>query len=376
MASPSSAGAGAAAGATAEGVRALLVALRALKLGAAYAIKVRLPHALVMTALFGDAAARQPGALWRRAAGLAWEHGRALAVFAAAYKLLIGAGRGAYAAAGVAVPDRPGAPAAPWHALAAGAVAARLVWAGYSHLGYNLLLYLLSRLAVGAARHAAKRGVPPFAAFKFGDVYPALAVATWAATMYLYESDPGALHPSLVSSMNEIYRCVRAGRSPPRSGSGLWRHAPRPRVGNRSRARPSLCVAPSPSHRRAGPRTCPPRVSARTCRPPRPHLWRGGSCGRRRRRRRVKAAAAARCCARCGAPAAGGDFPRGNVDSDSRPLLFVRTGSGFADRKCDVSAAASPRRRQRSARVRVDRRERSTARRMLNEQTSRYRCNP
>ena len=196
-----------------EASRALRIALLALKLGADYAIKIRLPHAVVMTALFGDAAAREPLALWRRAAGLAWQHGKGLALFAFVYKLAIGVGRSAYTYGGIPVPLRPGSPARPWHAAAAGALAATVAWSRYSHLSYQLVLYLLSRLLIGAVRHAAKRGVAPFTTYRFEDVFPALAVTTWALTMYLFETDAASLHPSLAQSMREIYRCAGDGSS-------------------------------------------------------------------------------------------------------------------------------------------------------------------
>ena len=187
--------------------RALLIPLRALQLGAAYAVKVRLPHALVMAVLFGGGD-RRPVPLLRRIVGLAWEHAKLLAAFAFLYKAGIGAGRAAYDAAGFPPSSPPGVPAAPWHAFAAGALAAKLVWAPYSHLSYQILLYLLSRTLVGGARLAAKRGVPPFSLVSFSAAYPALAVAVWGTAMWLYEADPGCLHPSLTASMNDIYRCV------------------------------------------------------------------------------------------------------------------------------------------------------------------------
>ena len=158
-----------------------------------------------MLILFGSD--KKPLAIARKVAAMAFEHARNLAWFAAIYKGVLVVGRLLHAAAGA----RPAAggidqPAAAWHAAVAGAVGAHFVWAPYSNLNFQIVLYLLSRVLVAACKTLARRGVLPFSAFRFPDVYPALAVATWAAVMYLFESDPAALHPSLAASMNEIYR--------------------------------------------------------------------------------------------------------------------------------------------------------------------------
>lgn len=91
-------------------------------------------------------------------------------------------------------------------ALIAGGIAGRLVWAKYTAVNYQIVLYLLSRVGVaGAAALAARlapRGlrVPPFER-----VYPHLATAVWAVVMHMFEGDAAALHPSLSSSMEFIY---------------------------------------------------------------------------------------------------------------------------------------------------------------------------
>jgi hypothetical protein len=152
-------------------------------------------------------------------------------------------------------------------AFVAGGAAARLVWARYSPVNYQIVLYLLSRVLVaGAARAAArlcatrsggglggsgdgssgaggggasggggggagggigcggagsgggasgggggggcKGGVCNALAAPpaFERVYPYLATAVWAVVMHLFEADADALHPSLSSSMKFIYQ--------------------------------------------------------------------------------------------------------------------------------------------------------------------------
>jgi peroxisomal membrane protein 4 len=182
----------------------LFAPIRALLQGAMYATKVRVPHAAVMLALFGNE--KNPVAIARKVAALAFEHAKHLAYFAAVYKAVLVAGRILYTVAGLkALPGAPGQPAAMWHALIAGALGARLVWSPYSNLNFQIVLYLLSRVLVAACKSLARRGVQPFANVTFPRAYPVLAVATWAAVMYLFEADPASLHPSLASSMREIY---------------------------------------------------------------------------------------------------------------------------------------------------------------------------
>jgi peroxisomal membrane protein 4 len=131
--------------------------------------------------------------------------------FAILYKAIVAVLRGAYSAAGRPVPATPGTPAATWHAFVAGALASRAVWSHYSTVNLQIVLYLLSRVLMGSVRLAAKRGVAPFSRFTFAGVYPWLAVAVWGAVMALYELDKGVLHPSLATSMDEIYAVANTG---------------------------------------------------------------------------------------------------------------------------------------------------------------------
>jgi peroxisomal membrane protein 4 len=187
---------------------ALRVGVAALRTGARYGAKVRAPHALVMTLLFGKD--RSPLAVAQRVVALAWEHASHLGAFAAAYKFALVMFRAAWryvamarGAAGVEVTDSRAARG--WTGAAAGALAAWLVWRGNTSLNLQILLYLVSRLLLAALRSAASAGTPPFSWFSFPAVYPLLAVGVWSGVMALYEADPGSLHPSLLTSMQEIY---------------------------------------------------------------------------------------------------------------------------------------------------------------------------
>lgn len=220
-----------AAGAVGRGIMlaAVRVAVRALRLGAAYGVKIRAPHALVMTLLFGKD--RSPAAVWSRVTALAWEHGRNLALFAAAYKAVLSvlravAGRVASREGGGAVVALPPLASGLCGGLA-GACAAGLIWRHNTHLNYQIMLYLLSRVVVATVRLLAKQGVAPFNRFTSAGTYPYLAVGVWALVMALYEADASVLHPSLASSMHEIYRAAD-GPGKSSDGASVWDYVPTP----------------------------------------------------------------------------------------------------------------------------------------------------
>jgi peroxisomal membrane protein 4 len=187
------------------GMRSLLVLLRALRLGAAYGIRIRMPHALVMNVLYGrDKSVR---GIVQRVLGITWEHGRNLASFAVIYKAVLVALRTVYSLLGMVDASSPvGKPASPWHAAAAGALGAYLVWTPQSSVNLQILFYLVSRVLFALFRLLAQKGVQPFASLRFESVYPVLSVGVWSAVMWLYETHTDALHPSLASSMHDIYR--------------------------------------------------------------------------------------------------------------------------------------------------------------------------
>jgi len=97
----------------------------------------------------------------------------------------------------------PGHPERSHHALLAGAVGGYLVWGRYSSVNYQIVLYVTSRvLASLCKRHLHVR--LPESVRQRG--YPLAAATVWALVMLLFEEDPDVLHPSLRSSMEEIYR--------------------------------------------------------------------------------------------------------------------------------------------------------------------------
>lgn len=223
------------------GLRALLIVLRSLRLGSQFATKVRLPHSLVTGLLYSQDALKQPSKIVQKALETSFEHARNLALFAATYKLCLLALR--IATAAVAAPHAAtsaspsaspvpsptamfsldisslGRPARHWHAAVAGGIGAALIWRRHSSVNLQILLYLLPRVAMGLCRLAADRGWPPFSwtALRYENSYQLMQILTWSVVMAMWEGQGtrGSLQPSLVGSMDAIYRAAD-GEQPPR----------------------------------------------------------------------------------------------------------------------------------------------------------------
>ena len=79
-----------------------------------------------------------------------------------------------------------------------------------------MILYLLSRVIMAAAKAGVKRGV--LVAPKQA-THPYVAAVTWAAIMWLFYNEKETVHPSLRSSMVYLYdnaekvACLKNGRS-------------------------------------------------------------------------------------------------------------------------------------------------------------------
>jgi len=104
-----------------------------------------------------------------------------------------------------------GIPEGPHHAFLAGTIGGYLVWGRrYSAINYQIVLYLASRVFIGCMFLLAKKIPPKEASQKEWTfrqhVYPILASLVWGSVMILFEENADVLHPSLKSSMDEIYR--------------------------------------------------------------------------------------------------------------------------------------------------------------------------
>ena len=111
------------------------------------------------------------------------------------------------------------------HALIAGMIGGYTVWGRYSSINYQIVLYLTSRVIVAlfqrlsknisTQQHELKQVHFSQSLLSSSDslrqlikdrIYPLSAATIWGIVMYLFEDSPEFLHPSLRSSMDEIYR--------------------------------------------------------------------------------------------------------------------------------------------------------------------------
>eukprot|EP00179_Madagascaria_erythrocladioides_P018200 CAMPEP_0198331868 /NCGR_PEP_ID=MMETSP1450-20131203/17889_1 /TAXON_ID=753684 ORGANISM="Madagascaria erythrocladiodes, Strain CCMP3234" /NCGR_SAMPLE_ID=MMETSP1450 /ASSEMBLY_ACC=CAM_ASM_001115 /LENGTH=211 /DNA_ID=CAMNT_0044036285 /DNA_START=63 /DNA_END=695 /DNA_ORIENTATION=+ len=168
-------------------LRRALRLLKGVRNGAVYGVKIRAPHAFVMTFLFRDGTL---GDKLRLIARLTYQHARNLATFVFLYKSLLEALRAAHGGKERSV-----------DAAVAGAVGGWYVFGEYSSVNNQINLYLLSRVLTGLAQLGVQRGViakPPRA-------FSVFAAVTWALVMWLFRHHADVLHPSLASSMQYLY---------------------------------------------------------------------------------------------------------------------------------------------------------------------------
>lgn len=206
--------------------------------GSRYGVKIRLPHAAVMTILFRKGSASEKLKFVLKAV---LEHSRNLACFAAIYKavlfllkwlslklrhlndntekdalinvvckimLFVMDGSSSTVTINNTNQLGPGFPGKTQHAAIAGAIGGYLIWGRYSSINNQIVLYLIPRIIEAVVLLAREKKISPFhwKLFNFDNVYPIKATIVWAIVMALFESNPHVLHPSLEQSMNEIYR--------------------------------------------------------------------------------------------------------------------------------------------------------------------------
>lgn len=210
--------------------------------GATYGVKIRFPHALVMTCLFRPDLS--PLKKLQAILKLTYAHAKNLALFAAGYKFGLAALKflaRKHREHGLSIESKknfayslgqrlisfllngtltvdpsvpkelapPGSPERYHHALIAGMVSASYIWGQCDALNYQVLLYVASRVLIASWRRL------------FGDVievnsshkiigtpifYRLFTGLMWGTAMLLWEETPQMLHPSMKKSMDEIYQ--------------------------------------------------------------------------------------------------------------------------------------------------------------------------
>ena len=160
-----------------------LASLRGFRNGIDYAGRIRAAHCLVMILLYRRNESLQSNLMFLYNA--AKEHGLNLGGFVLVFKLIR-----------CHLQNRIGLHKGP-ASFVSGGIAGALVWGrSRTPINYQVVLYLLSRITVGAIHHQVNQGnLPDVAAFK------PMAALVWAVVMYLFTVDPKSLQGSLRSSM-------------------------------------------------------------------------------------------------------------------------------------------------------------------------------
>eukprot|EP00977_Amphora_coffeiformis_P001085 scaffold223_cov145-Amphora_coffeaeformis.AAC.9 len=211
----------------------VLAIVAALVSGVRYGIKIRLPHALVMTFMFRRDLSTK-GKL-RLITDAVLEHARSLGSFALIYKTTLvllkllqrkydEVGRNASLDPTVAksfgrilinmiVPPPPiespeygiksipsGRPEQKFHALVAGALGGYVVWGSWSPISHQVLMYISIRVLAGLWKL-----LPVHDDAHWRTTHRLACTVAWAAVMYLWETYPDVLQSSMRKSMEEIY---------------------------------------------------------------------------------------------------------------------------------------------------------------------------
>ncbi|KAH6574872.1 hypothetical protein BASA50_003794 [Batrachochytrium salamandrivorans] len=164
----------------------LLSIVKGFRNGAVYGAKIRFPHALVMTCIFRRTNIKD---MARRIFKMTYQHSRNLAIFVTIYKSLLllqlkikGFEHNS-------------------DALIAGFIGGYIVFGENNNINNQIVLYCFSRVMVGLAKLAVKRGLIP----KPKHSFPVFAAGTWALVMWLFRHDRDTLQKSLQSSMQYLY---------------------------------------------------------------------------------------------------------------------------------------------------------------------------
>ncbi|KAI9761960.1 MAG: hypothetical protein M4579_000743 [Chaenotheca gracillima] len=189
-----------------------LAILKGARNGAVYGAKVRFPHALVMVFLFRSGSLRSKLALIIKATR---QHARNLALFATFYKSTMLLQRRLLSDANKQ---------ASWHPFVAGLVGGYAVFGRgiQSSVNQQIVIYVFARVVLALAKMAfgntaggnAPAGTRGAGAGRSGlltkegvtrNAWPVFASLSWACVMWIFNTEPETLQPSLKSSMKYMY---------------------------------------------------------------------------------------------------------------------------------------------------------------------------
>ncbi|XP_022111501.1 peroxisomal membrane protein 4-like [Acanthaster planci] len=164
-----------------------LALIKGLRNGAVYGAKVRAPHALVMTFLFGTGSFRQQIMSILRAT---YTHSKNLGIYVFLYKSML------------AIMRWSEGKVHHLHPLIAGFIGGYLIFGTNNKVNSQINMYVLSRILFGFGRLAVKKGV---ISEPKRDPFPIAAAFIWAIVMWQFENHQKVLQPSLQNSMTYLY---------------------------------------------------------------------------------------------------------------------------------------------------------------------------
>ncbi|XP_039200645.1 peroxisomal membrane protein 4 [Crotalus tigris] len=164
-----------------------LALLKGFRNGAVYGVKIRAPHALVMTFLFKSGSLKEKLKAILQATYL---HSRTLACFVFIYKGLM------------AMQSRMQGKKVPFQSFLAAFIGGWLLFGENNNINSQINMYLLSRILFGLSRLAVEKGYIPQPK---QDPFPLFTALVWGIVLWLFEYHRHTLQPSLQSSMTYLY---------------------------------------------------------------------------------------------------------------------------------------------------------------------------
>ncbi|CAG8798790.1 14728_t:CDS:2, partial [Dentiscutata erythropus] len=167
--------------------RDVLAIVKGFRNGAVYGAKIRFPHALVMTFLFGSGSLKDKMTIILDAT---IQHSKNLAFFVTIYKTLM------YLQKKI-----NGDVEQNGHSFIAGLIGGYIVFGDNNRVNQQIVLYVFSRIMFGLAKLPVKRQV-------MGEpkhTFPVFAAVVWGVVMWLFRHDRDVLQPSLQGSMQYLY---------------------------------------------------------------------------------------------------------------------------------------------------------------------------
>lgn len=173
--------------------RESLSVLKGIRNGIVYGVKIRFPHALVMTLLFKRTNWKE---MIKSILKATYQHAKSLGQFVFTYKLLTSL----LSRASAGKKEQ-------WFSFVAAFVGGYLIFGENNPINMQINMYLLSRIIFGFCRLASKNNYLPNGDTGKGgrDYFRLYAALVWGIVLWMFEYHRGVLQPSLQNSMTYLY---------------------------------------------------------------------------------------------------------------------------------------------------------------------------